>query len=413
MGELLRECNVVPAVTLGHSLGEFAAASIAGMLSGADAVKLVARRGALMNGLHLPDPGAMLAVMAERAVVEAQLAGVEGVVVANHNHPTQVVLSGTTQGIVAAQAVMTKAGLKNTRLDVSHAFHSPLMAGMDDKMKAVVAAVALQEPKCAVASCISGGVYGSAAEAKDIWVRHATSPVNFVEALETCVAQGVTHFLQVGAGGALLSFARGVAPSAGMFPLAPNEGQDAGVMLLGALGQLWCKGVSVNAQPLLAGASLVTLPPTPLETQKYWAMERTPRAPRPTTRAAAPVFTSAAPQHSLKKGPVAMDNLIALFQQQMALLQSQADIVKAQAQAIQAMAGGDVTALTQVTQSMQVATAGGGAAAFWRPHFHCDEGFAWALAGHVAVSIAARGLFRAHPPEGEGALFFAVLELPA
>lgn len=54
-----------------------------------------------------------------------------------------------------------------------------------------------------------------------------------------------------------------------------------------------------------------------------------------------------------------------------------------------------------------------GMAAFWRPHFHCDEGFAWALAGHVAVSIAARGLFRAHPPEGEGALFFAVLELPA
>ncbi|MFZ5445149.1 MAG: aminotransferase class I/II-fold pyridoxal phosphate-dependent enzyme [Myxococcota bacterium] len=365
LGELLRECNVLPSVTLGHSLGEFAAASVAGMLPGADAVKLVARRGALMNGLQLADAGAMLAVMAERGVVQQHLAGVEGVVVANHNHPTQVVLSGTTKGIEAAQAVMAKAGLKHTRLDVSHAFHSPLMAGMDEKMKAVVAGLALQEPKVAVASCISGRTYHSAAEAREIWVRHATSPVNFVEALQTCVDEGVTHFVQVGAGGALLAFARGVAPSAAMYPLAPNEGQDAGAMFLGALGQLWSRGVPVNALPLLAGASLVTLPPTPLETQKYWAMERTPRAPRPVTRAPLPQAfptTSAVQQQSLKKGPVAMDNLIALFQQQMALLQSQAEIVKAQAQAIQAMAGGDTTALTAVTQSMQVATASGGAA---------------------------------------------------
>ena len=139
-------------------------------------------------------------------------------------------------------------------------------------------------------------------------------------------------------------------------------------MLLSALGALWMKGVPVNAQPLLVGTTLSTLPPTPLETQKYWAMERTPRAPRPPLVkaneprvSAATVF--AAPQHtSFTKGPVAMDNLIALFQQQMALLQSQADIVKAQAAAIQAMAGGDVTALTQVSQQVQMPMANGGTA---------------------------------------------------
>ena len=108
------------------------------MLPGADAVKLVAERGQLMNELGLTDPGAMLAVMAERSLVEKYLVSVTDVVIANHNHPTQVVLSGTTKGIEALQATLTAAGLKSTRLDVSHAFHSPLMAGMDVKMRGVV-----------------------------------------------------------------------------------------------------------------------------------------------------------------------------------------------------------------------------------------------------------------------------------
>ncbi|HEY0880771.1 MAG TPA: type I polyketide synthase, partial [Archangium sp.] len=357
MGELLRDCGVVPHVTLGHSLGEFAAASVAGMIPGADAVKLVAERGQLMNELKLVDPGAMLAVMADRATVERHLGALQGVVVANHNHPTQVVLSGTTKGIEAAQQHFVAAGLKCTRLDVSHAFHSPLMAGMDVKMKGVVAGLALNEPKSGVVSCISGKTYGSVAEARDIWVRHATAPVNFVEALETCANEGVTHFLQVGAGGALLSFARGVVTGASVHALAPNEGADNGTMLLTALGQLWSRGVPVNAVPLLQGARMALLPPTPLETQKYWAMERTPRAPR------APLRPQPALSSPPSKGPVAMDNLIALFQQQMALLQSQAEIVKAQAAAIQAMAGGDATALTQqltqVAQPVQVAMQAG------------------------------------------------------
>ncbi|HEY1088597.1 MAG TPA: acyltransferase domain-containing protein, partial [Archangium sp.] len=365
MGELLRDCGVVPHVTLGHSLGEFAAASVAGMIPGADAVKLVAERGQLMNELKLVDPGAMLAVMADRATVERHLGALQGVVVANHNHPTQVVLSGTTKGIEAAQQHFVAAGLKCTRLDVSHAFHSPLMAGMDVKMKGVVAGLALNEPKSGVVSCISGKTYGSVAEARDIWVRHATAPVNFVEALETCANEGVTHFLQVGAGGALLSFARGVVTGASVHALAPNEGADNGTMLLTALGQLWSRGVPVNALPLLSGARMALLPPTPLETQKYWAMERTPRAPRPPLVKANEFRATSASVISptSSKGPVAMDNLIALFQQQMALLQSQAEIVKAQAAAIQAMAGGDATALTQqltqVAQPVQVAMQAG------------------------------------------------------
>ncbi len=371
LGEVLRECNVQPDVTLGHSLGEFAAASVAGMFTGADAVKLVAARGRMMNELGLTDVGAMLAVMADRAVVERQLEALKlpNLVVANHNHPTQVVVSGATKSVEAAKAAFDAAGLKNTKLDVSHAFHSPLMAGMDTRMKAVIAALPLTSPNAAVVSCITGKTYDSVGDAKDIWVRHATSPVNFVDAVQTAVDAGVTQFIQVGAGGALLSFARGVSPDAVPHALAPNEGSDGGAMFLGALGNLWARGTPLNAQPLFASAQLVTLPPTPLETQKYWAMERTPRAPRqPLVKsgavAAASVFAPHVSPQLTTKGPVAMDNLIALFQQQMALMQSQAEIVKAQAAAIQALAGGvDASALAQVTQQVAVPAVNGGGVA--------------------------------------------------
>lgn len=338
LGELLVEVGVKPAAVLGHSLGEFAAASVAGMLDGAEAVKLVAQRGQFMNALGLQDPGAMLAVMADRGTVEPLIRAVSGVCVANDNHPTQVVLSGTTAGIEAANQLLRAAGHKVTKLDVSHAFHSPLMAGVDGRMRAVVQAMALREPRASVVSCITGGAYGSVAEAKGVWAKHATSPVRFVDALNTCVEQGITHFVQVGGGQALLSFARGVARGEGMSfsSLAPSEGGDGGAQLLSTLGQLWLKGVPVDVSRL-CGGSLVILPPTPLETQKYWAMERAVRAPRtPLVRASEVGVTAvAAPSQPLKtKGNVQMDSLIALFQQQMTLLQSQAEVLKAQANAL-------------------------------------------------------------------------------
>ncbi|MBL9037525.1 MAG: aminotransferase class I/II-fold pyridoxal phosphate-dependent enzyme [Archangium sp.] len=340
LNALLTELGVKPSVVLGHSLGEFAAASAAGMLDAGAAVSLVAKRGALMQGLKLADAGAMLAVMASRAAIEPVLKGLSDVWLSNHNHPTQSVLSGTTPGIAAAEKALTAAGLKTARLDVSHAFHSPLVAGIDDAMQALVSSLTLSTPQVPVVSCISGQPYASQVEAAGIWVRHATAPVNFVEALNSCVRAGITDFVQVGAGTALISFARGVAPDAAFQSLAPNDGGDGGAMLLSTLGQLWLKGVPVNARPLFDGstAQLATLPPTPLETQKYWAIERMPRPARTPATVRTTETATASPKLSLKGKP--MDSLIALFQQQNALLQSQAEILKAQATAIAALTNG-------------------------------------------------------------------------
>ncbi len=337
LSEFLKELNVVPAMVLGHSLGEFAASAAAEMITPEVAVRLVAQRGQLMADLPLEDAGAMIAVMAERSAVEQLLqSGPEGVWLANHNHPNQVVLSGTTPGIARAEIKLNAAGLKSTRLDVSHAFHSPLLDGVDPGVTALVEALEVGEPKCPVISCIEGRAYTSAADAKAVWASHATAPVQFVDAVTACVAAGATDFVQVGAGSALLSFARPMAKDAKTWAIAPNEGGDDGAQLLSTLGQLWVKGVPLKARALFEGAeaSLAMVSPTPLETQKYWAIERTARTPH------VPLSRTVVSSPVLQAKGVSMDNLIALFAQQNALLQTQADVLKAQSATLVALAGG-------------------------------------------------------------------------
>ncbi len=361
LGQWLKELGVEPTVVLGHSLGEFVASSVAGMLPAEDAVRLVARRGQLMNKLGLKDPGAMLAVMAERTLVEPLLAGLNNVWLANHNHPTQLVLSGHTASIAAAKKKLEANGLKTAQLEVSHAFHSPLMEGVDDGMRRIVARLVLSPPATAIASCISGGLYTSVDEARDIWVDHATAPVDFVSALETVVAQGCKLFIQVGAGNTLLSFARGAAgKDSAFFSLGSAEGGDGGAQLLTTLAQLWVRGVPLNAAALLEGsdARLVMLPPSPLETQTYWGIERpAQRAPR-TVAPARPSAPSARPSSfSATKTGAPMDSLVSLFREQMALLTQQGEILKAQAAALQAVASGNPGAAASLAAAQKLPVA--------------------------------------------------------
>ncbi len=334
LGELFVELGVSPQQLLGHSLGEFAAAALAGMLSGEEAVALVARRGAAMQALKLEDPGQMLAAMAPRERVQPALEGLSGVVIANLNHPSQVVLSGTSADVQAASARLVAAGIKVTQLTVSHAFHSPLMAGLQPAMDALLAALPVREPSRAVVSCITGRPYASAAEAKDIWRTHAARPVDFVAGLKACEAAGTGTYLQLGTGGALLAFARGAVNTSGDVSLLSAAAQepDGLAQLLTTLGQLAVLGLPVNLLPLFEGTGrrAAALPPTPLETQPYWGVERP--AHRPARAAPRPLPTSS-PAPSNGASP-AMDNLVALFREQMALLQAQADIIRKQNEAL-------------------------------------------------------------------------------
>ncbi|MCB9665585.1 MAG: aminotransferase class I/II-fold pyridoxal phosphate-dependent enzyme [Alphaproteobacteria bacterium] len=273
LARLLRAVGLEPAAVAGHSLGEFAAAAVAGVLTEAEAARFVARRGLAMAALP-GDPGAMAALRAPAAEVEALL--VPGAVLANLNHPRQTVVSGRTDAVAAVVEAAEAAGVAATRLDVSHAFHSPVLDGLD--ATTWLEGIHLQDPTVPVVSAISAAPYADARDAREVFVRHATSPVRFTAALEAMVDDGVDVLLQVGAGGPLASFARGTvgARVRAVLTLAPLEDDPGGAGLLATLAELWVLGAHLDARALAAEAPLASLPPTPLPREVYWAIKDEP-----------------------------------------------------------------------------------------------------------------------------------------
>ena len=349
LAELLEAAGVLPDLVLGHSLGEFSAAAAGGMLPAEEMLRFVARRGEAMAALALPDGGAMLAVTGDRSTAERALAGLAGVWIANLNHPSQTVLSGTREGIEAAARVLEAGGQRTTPLEVSHPFHSPLLEGVAPTIAGLLDRLRLGSPRLPVISCITGRPYASTDEARDVWRSHATAPVDFVAAVRTCVADGARIFLQVGAGTGLLSFVRPLAADGTTLLSAASADPDQGQSFLEALGQLFVLGLPVNLTVLAprGAAELVHLPATPLETQTYWGVERgalPPGEERGAPRQAegeGPAFPDPARRPASPPGPGArMDDLVDLFRQQMRLLEAQAEIIRRQTEVL---AGVDAT----------------------------------------------------------------------
>ncbi len=264
---VLARYGVTPAIALGHSLGEFTALALSGATSARDALRFVATRGKAMSAMH-GDHGAMAAVMAEAAEIEPHLPA--RVAIANKNHPRQNVISGPTADVDAAVAALTAAGLKARRIPVSHAFHSPLLEAVQPVVDAAIERVTFAAPATPVASCIAAAPPATADAVKAIFARHATSPVDYVRGLRQCWDAGARIFVQLGAGATLTSFARGVVPDAEILSVAA-EGDDAGLGLLRVLARLAADGHRVDLTGF--GEGLASVPPTPLTTQSYWAVQ--------------------------------------------------------------------------------------------------------------------------------------------
>jgi 8-amino-7-oxononanoate synthase len=266
---LLAQLGVEPVVTTGHSLGEFTAAAAAGVVDPGAAARFVARRGRAMADLP-GDHGAMAAVMAEPEKVRELL--VDGAVLANFNHPRQVVVSGTTEAVAEVVRKADAAGVKAVKLEVSHAFHSPVLAGLDPEP--LLADLDVKDPVRTVASGIASAPYTDAAYARDVFRRHATSPVDFVGALRQCQEAGADLFLQVGAGGPLAAFARGVLPKGSrILTLASTDDHDGGASLLETLAALWVEGVDLDVKAITAPAEAAAIPPTILPKEEYWVVK--------------------------------------------------------------------------------------------------------------------------------------------
>ncbi|MFF5498419.1 SDR family NAD(P)-dependent oxidoreductase [Streptomyces aquilus] len=262
---LLASWGVRPDYLVGHSVGELAAAHLAGVFSLADAVRLVAARGRLMAAL--PAGGAMIAVRAPEAEVARRLAAAPGrVAIAAVNGPSSVVVSGDEAAVTALAASL---GGRSTRLRVSHAFHSPLLDPMLADFRAVAETVTYRRPSVPVVSTVTGRPEPDALATADHWVRQVRETVRFADAVDWLAEAGVTAFVEAGPAAALSAAAEGcVAPDAGaVFPSCADAREA-----LGALAALQVHGVPVDWRSVYAdsGARRRALPTYPFQRQRYW-----------------------------------------------------------------------------------------------------------------------------------------------
>jgi len=202
-----------PAVTMGHSLGEFSALVAAGALALADAVVLVRKRGELMQEA---DPsGGMLAVIGLDADAIAKAIGPSGLVVANDNAPGQVVISGPKGGFDRATAALKEAGAKRViPLRTSAAFHSPAMRPVGPELAKAIAATRFSALRYPVVANVDAQVHEHAADFPSLLEKQVWSPVQWVASMRRAQGEGATAFVEFGPSSVLTGLAKRILPEA-------------------------------------------------------------------------------------------------------------------------------------------------------------------------------------------------------
>lgn len=284
--------GVMPTAVLGHSIGEFAAAAIAGVFSPQDAIRLVAERGRLMQARP---PGDMLSVRLPES--EAQRYVLPGISLAAANAPRLSVLSGSPDAVAELIRVLEKSDVAYSRLRTSHAFHSAMMDPVQAEFAAAVSRVERKAPAIPIVSTVSGTTL-SAGQAMDpeYWAGQLRRPVRFQAALEFAGELGPCAFLEVGPGIAASTFARqtftgrsgiAVAESLGR----PDGGLQESLVLRRAAAALWCHGAALDWRHWRADGvnRRVPLPGYAFERVRHWLASTgpAPETEMPETSAAA------------------------------------------------------------------------------------------------------------------------------
>lgn len=204
----------------GHSLGEFTAYHAAGALPLAGALRVVRRRGELMYDSGVRQPGAMAAILGDlqqpiEAVCEAAAREAGLVVPANYNAPGQIVISGEVAGVERAMALAKEAGAKRAmRLNVSGAFHSPLMRSAESGLTEILAATEMRDPRFPVYANVDAQPVTGAMTARERLVRQLTSPVRWIDEVQALAgAYPGALFVEMGPGTVLGGLVRKIAPS--------------------------------------------------------------------------------------------------------------------------------------------------------------------------------------------------------
>ncbi len=239
---LLREAGIDATGAAGHSLGEYSAHVAAGSLSFIDAVRIVRRRGELMYEAGLRRPGGMAAVLgltaAEMAPVLAQAAAAGIVVAANLNAPNQVVISGEKDAVERACDLARSAGAKRTvRLEVSGAFHSPLMASAREGLETALDAMPIADARFPVIANATAAPVMRAADIGRTLKDQLTQPVRWEESMRWVAANGVEDAVELGPGAVLKGLMRSVAPGIRVSAVGDPTGLEAAVTALLGVGR--------------------------------------------------------------------------------------------------------------------------------------------------------------------------------
>ncbi|WP_206436707.1 type I polyketide synthase [Streptomyces sp. W1SF4] len=279
---LFESWGVRPDFLLGHSVGELAAAHVAGVLTLPDAATLVAARGRLMDAL--PEGGAMVSVEAAEDEVRALLTA--GADIAAVNGPRAVVVSGPEDAVTRTTGLLEAAGHRTKRLNVSHAFHSSLMEPMLAEFGRVARTLTYRRPSLPVVSNVTGRTADPAELATPAyWVRHVRAAVRFHDGMCHLEAQGVRRFVELGPSGVLTAAGRACVsgPDPVLVPALRRDRPEPETAAA-ALGELFVHGTTPDWTGVFAGQPVhrVALPTTPFRRTRYW-----PRPGDPTGRPAA------------------------------------------------------------------------------------------------------------------------------
>jgi amino acid adenylation domain-containing protein len=298
MAAALQAFGIRPAALIGHSIGEYVAACLAGVMAFEDALRLVVARGRLMASAPR---GAMLAVSLPEADLLPLLARC-GADLAAVNGPRQSVASGTETQMAALAQLVSALGKPARRLSVSHAFHSALMDPILDAFASELAKTRLSQPAIPIVSNLSGD-WLKPEEATDpaYWVRHLRGTVRFADGLRHLIAAPAHLLVEAGPGSTLTRLARGAGVAEGRAIAAqPLEAADGHAAFLAALGRLWVGGAPVNRLEAAGNAPRqARLPGYPFERVRLWiepdaAATEIPEVPPPPAAGAPPRVDQAA-----------------------------------------------------------------------------------------------------------------------
>jgi len=307
LAELWASWGVKPDIVLGHSVGEYAAACVAGVMSLEDGLKLIAERARLMQSVKQHGKMAVVFASRERVAKEIESAG-EGVVIAVLNGPENIVISGDAAGVEKLAAKFEADGVQVKLLNVSHAFHSPLMDEMLDEFEKVAASIAYRAPRVPLAANLTGQLMTEAPTAR-YWRDHLRNAVQFEAGMKRIAEAAPAIILEIGPSASLLGMGRRCAPKleAAWLP-SLREGQDDWATIAASVSEYYVRGGRIDwrgwDRPWHRRRLL--LPNYPFQRSRHWfAIDPTQRlADRGGSAMARPVAADGQPVHPLLGPPL-------------------------------------------------------------------------------------------------------------